>query len=359
VQAAVSIPGETDEATAYELGWSAELAAAQAGLENPNIVSYRVAVTDHTLTPAQQGMLSGIIRMGVGSVENGGAMGNLGAVPYGTLAAQIRSNITTLASVLPAGTILGSDTVPISVNASTNDYAFEIDLKVNSLVSLQGHVGDVVDGLDTGLTGGPSAPTEGVAINIIDSQGRRVGWWSATRAATGSAIGDPVLPVAGGTETTAFANLTGGPDPTAFASGAEGQAMSAGFALHPTRGIGPVSIGQSQANVAAALGTRARLCAPLCTITYRQRQGILRVTFRRNHVEQIYSTSGHITLGGIPLRAGVHRLGRILHKWGHQLCGGADTYTFGHGPSTTLTFLPNRAVQIDVTSSHPGLCGLP
>jgi hypothetical protein len=355
--AAPTSPGnETNDSASYELGWHAALAASLAGVGDTNIVRYSVSVPGVTVSPAEQGVMQGVIRLTVGGPENGGALANLGAVPYQTLMSQLQSNVEVLTGALPAGTVLGSDAFAVPVVGSSGDYGFEVDLKVTSLATLQGFVGDIVEGLGTGLTGGLSAPTEGVAINIVDSQGRRVGWWSATRAASGFAIGDPILPVAGGTETTTFPNLTGGPAPTTSVSGAAATTKAAGYALNPMRGIGPVMIGEGRAKVTRALGARRIACAHICQQTYRSPRGVLHVTFRAGKVESITSTSGQITLHGITLRSGLRRLKPLLRHWTHESCVG---YIYGRGPSTSLLFGAHGSVKIEVVSTRLGGCGLP
>lgn len=354
-----SSPGtETNDSAAYELGWHAALAAGLAGVANTNIVSYAVNITGVTLTPAEQAAMQGIIRTAAGGLENGGTLADIGAVPYQTLLNQLQSNLNVLTSVLPQGTVLSSDAFAVPLDSSAGDYGLEADLKVTSLAVLQGHVGDIVNGLDTGLTGGPTAPSEGVAINIVDSQGRRVGWWSATRAASGSAIGDPILPVGGGTETGTFPNLTGGPAPTASASGAPGAtAKSDGYALNPARGIGPVTIGETATKVNDALGAKPHSCSGICTRTYRRPQGVLNVTFRGGKVESITSTSPQITLHGVRLGLGLKRVKPLLRQWRYEFCVG---YIYGHGPaSTTLSFGKNNSVKVDVVDTRAGGCGLP
>lgn len=352
-------PGtEATDSAVEELGWHAALAAGLAGVGNTNIVSYTVGVVGQTLTAADQASVQGLIRTTVGGPENG-TLSNIGAVPYHTLLAQLQSNLEVLEGVLPPGTVLASDAFGVPLNAAADDYGFEVDLKVSSLASLQGYVGDIVNGLGSGLTGGPAAPSEGLAINLVDTQGRRAGWWTAGRAGSGSAIGDPVLSVSGGTETTTFPNLTGGPAPTAFASGAPAARATfkaTGYPLHPTRGIGPVSIGEAKIRVERSFNVKTGACAHPCLRTYRSKRGVLHVNFRNGRVNEIKSTSPQITLYGIPLGAGVRRLKKTLRHWTYVSCHG---YIYGPGPSTSISFHRSHRVEINVVSTQLTGCGLP
>jgi hypothetical protein len=356
--AAPPSPGiEATDSAAGELGWYAALAAALAGLSNTNIGNYAVTVPGQTLTAAEQASLQGMIRLAVGGPENQ-TLPNIGTVPYQTLLAQLQSNLKVLEGVLPQGTVLGSDAFSVPLNASADDYGFEIDLKVSSLAALQGYVGDIVNGLGTGLTGGSTAPSEGLAINVVDAQGRRAGWWSAGRAGSGSAIGDPVLPVAGGTETTTFPNLTSGPAPTASASGVgAGQAKVTGYALNPTRGVGPVSIGETRVRVERALKVKTASCGHACVRTYRSARGVMQVKYVNGNVNAIESTSPQITLSGMRLGLGASRLKQKLRHWTYARCHGG--YIYGPGPSTSISFRGSGKVEINVVSTQLSGCALP
>jgi len=71
-----------------------------------------------------------------------------------------------------------------------------------------------------GLVGDPTAVVEGLAINVIDDQGQRAGWWRAERAGIGMGIPGPVLAQGGiGGVDRLFPNLTGGPSPVRSIAG--------------------------------------------------------------------------------------------------------------------------------------------
>jgi hypothetical protein len=200
-----------------ELGWKAAVAAGLAGRYDTNIVGYQIAEDGYAFTPLQQNYVSGELRARPGDSEYN-TLAAIGTVPEQTLMEQLTSNLDVLGSALPPGSILGSEISEIPVDSSAGDYAFEIDLKVSDLGALQDYEGDIISGLGTGVVGAPNAPSEGLAINVVDTQGRRASWWSAARAGSGSGLADPALSMTGGVETVVFPDITGGPSPTSSAS---------------------------------------------------------------------------------------------------------------------------------------------
>ncbi len=212
---------EGADVIAGELGWKAAVAAGLAGVGDRRIVYYRLTERRHRFTPFQENYLSGQLRLYAGASEYQ-PFRNIGTVPRSTLTKQLRSNVRILKRALPSGTVIASQQKVISVNARADDYAFEINLKVAHLASLRHYEGDLVCGLGTGLVGGPTAPSEGLAINVVDSRGLRASWWSAERAQTGMGVSDRALPSSGGSETARFPDITSGPAPTSFGSGGGG-----------------------------------------------------------------------------------------------------------------------------------------
>jgi hypothetical protein len=357
---ATASPGsESLDSAAAELAWHAEIAAAYAGTQNPDLVRYAVTVEGAALTQAEAATLQpSAVRSVSGGPEFGGGL-RIGSVPYSTLTGQLQSNLKTLKDVLPAGAILQAETLAIPLDASLNDYAFEVDLRVADLGALKDHAGDILLGLGTGLTGGPDAPSEGLAINLIDNEGRRAGWWSAIRAAAGAGWSDPAFPINNVEETTTFPNLTGGPAPTASSSGGGGSKSQSGtgYALAPTRGIGPVSISERKASVERALGRHTPVCHRHCLRAYDSKRGDLLVAYQGDRVGAVQSKSGQITLGGLPLKLGPRKLARQLHRWKKQAGCTGSSFTYGAGPSTSLSFGKRGRVEVTVSASSVGGCG--
>lgn len=212
---------EGADVIAGELGWKAAVAAGLAGVRDRDIVYYQLTETGHRFTPREQNFLNGQLRAYAGAREYE-PFRHIGAVPVRTLTKQLHSNVRVLKRALPRGTVIAAQQRIIPVDAGADDYAFEVDLKVARLASLQDYEGDLVCGLATGLVGAPSATAEGLAINVVDSRGRRASWWSAERAETGMGVSDPALPSSGGSETVKFPDITGGPHATGFGSGSGG-----------------------------------------------------------------------------------------------------------------------------------------
>jgi hypothetical protein len=213
--------GEGADVIAGELGWKAAVAAGLAGVRDERIVYYQLTERRHRFTPFQENYLNGQLRLDGGASEYQ-PFRKIGTVPLSTLTKQLRSNVRVLKRALPHGTVIASQQKLIRVEPRADDYAFEVDLKVGHLASLRRYEGDLVCGLGTGLVGGPTAPSEGLAINVVDSRGLRASWWSAERAQTGMGVSDRALPSSGGSETVRFPDITGGPAPTGFSSGGGG-----------------------------------------------------------------------------------------------------------------------------------------
>jgi hypothetical protein len=211
-------PTEGADVIAGELGWKAALVAATAGLSDVDIVSYQLTEFGRTFTPSEENYVTGQLRKQAGAGEYQASPG-IGTVPLTAMTAQLASNVSVLESALPPGTVLGTQQDVIPVDPAANAFAFEVNLRVTNLASLQDYEGDLVNGLSTGLVGSPAAPAEGLAINVVDSQGLRASWWSAERAGTGMGVSDPALPSTGGSETVTFPDITGGPAATSFGTG--------------------------------------------------------------------------------------------------------------------------------------------
>jgi hypothetical protein len=126
-------------------------------------------------------------------------------------------------NVLKAG--LGEDVqsasaavVPLGPPATR--FGVTIDVRVTDLLKLNDHIGDLFDGLSTGLTGGVGSVIEGLAIRVADDQGRRLGSWSLPRIGDGTLFIDRALDASRGRLVTLpFASRTGGPQLLGSATG--------------------------------------------------------------------------------------------------------------------------------------------
>jgi hypothetical protein len=135
----------------------------------------------------------------------------LGTVDAQGATQQLASSLSVVHSVYPPGTITASRIVVVPVNAAANLFGLEAQIRTPDMADLKPHIGDIVQGLETGLTGDQSATIEGLSIQLMDDAGHRSGWWSAVRAGSGAGLEDPSVSQCGYTPDTTFPNLTGGP----------------------------------------------------------------------------------------------------------------------------------------------------
>ncbi len=132
-----------------------------------------------------------------------------------------------------------------------------------------------------------------------------------------------------------------------------------GYALRPGRSIGPISIGERKSRVEQAVGRRTSACptrrGSVCVRRYDSPRGNLGVQYVGSHVTAIGSSSGQITLGGIPIRRGPRHLRRQLRGWSRFPCQGWQIYEHGGQPSTSIYFGYGQ-VQMDVSAQAEGGC---
>ncbi len=96
---------------------------------------------------------------------------DLGRVSATNAIRQATSNVAVLRSVLPRGVITASRILTVPIDKARNIFGLEIDLRVHALNELGAHVGDIEDGLATGLRGNEHVIVAGLAINLMDDQG--------------------------------------------------------------------------------------------------------------------------------------------------------------------------------------------
>lgn len=198
---------------AAQLAWKAQLSAAVAATRDPKIVGFTVEPKRSTLDREQSSYLRARLRRSPGDQTNAG-YGRLGTVSVDRATSQLASNLRVLARVMPSGAVTQTSIHPVHVDRASNLFGLEVDIKVVDLQTVRPYLGDVMNGLATGLIGNRDAVVEGLAINLIDAKGQRAGWWSTTRAGIGTGIPSPTLAGAPIGEVHAdFPNLTGGPPP--------------------------------------------------------------------------------------------------------------------------------------------------
>lgn len=131
----------------------------------------------------------------------------------------------------------------------------------------------------------------------------------------------------------------------------------AGYALRPNHGIGPISLGEPKRRVERVVGHQTSPCGYTCFRTYDSPRGNLGVRYDNGRVTGMGSSSGQITLGGIPVRQGPKRLHRQLRGWRHFRCEGLLIYEHGSVPSASIYFGANKYVDVEVSASAEGGCG--
>lgn len=103
------------------------------------------------------------------------------------------------------------------MDTASNRFALEANLQASSINALDGHLGDLIDGLKIGLVGDSTATIEGLAVKVSVNGAPVIGAWQAAHSGSGYTVFSPDIqtPSDGlGGVTLEFANLTGGPAPS-------------------------------------------------------------------------------------------------------------------------------------------------
>jgi hypothetical protein len=174
-----------------EIGWRAEIAYDIINSGDADISSYRVTTSDGRVPPAALNDFHG----GTTTIPGLKPMAHPGldTVPASLALQQLKSSIEILTDALPAGSVTSASVVLLPTDRR-NQYALEADITINQASSLDGHYGDALEGLQTGLTGDPASTiVEGIAIVVTAADGSPVlGGWQSTRDQSGTLqFGDP------------------------------------------------------------------------------------------------------------------------------------------------------------------------
>jgi hypothetical protein len=195
-------------------GWKLHLAVAVAATTDPTITSARLTNAD------------GSIPEGANNYYQEEPINALGGDPkLDTLSlsraeTQLRSNLHTLSTGLGAGAITRQHITVIPIDSSRDQYALEADINLRGQSALHGHLGDALDGLDTGLIGNASSLIEGLAVVVTIRDAPVAGVWSAVRYGSGASEFAPSLhPTGDYAPTLTFPDLTGGPHDAGTAHG--------------------------------------------------------------------------------------------------------------------------------------------
>lgn len=272
------------------LGWKAAVAAAAARAVDQKITAFALAYPGGKVPTAAFNSFHGVIRLHPGRQQLDDP--RIDSVSSTAARSQAESNIATLGTVLPPGSIRSHTVSVISLDRSTNRYALSIDVQLAFAHGAARRVGDLIDGLQTGLTGGADAVVEGLAITVHTGQGPMAGSWQAVRAGSGNLQFDrSVEPSATMTATRAYPDFTGGPETvaagvggTSTQSGAHPGLGSPGHPTNPTadgrgqpghrdtRAAAPTNQGDSDTWSAAAVGIV--LLATVAALSRRRRNPV-------------------------------------------------------------------------------------
>jgi hypothetical protein len=218
---AADAPAEATTVADGYTGWRAELGAAYIASEDPALTRFVVHVADTNPSEEGQNFLHAALRAPGTPTVGGGTPTSVDSTSPEAATSQLRSNLKVLAGALPVGTIENAQTRVIFVDQANNAFGVEADIHVAALSDLQRHVGDITQGLKTGLVGDDNATVEGLAINIVDDSGLRAGVWINARDGSGMGATSPTLDLDAGLRAdTKFPNLTGGPDTLSSIHGA-------------------------------------------------------------------------------------------------------------------------------------------
>ena len=203
-----------------EIGWKANLIGGLVFQNDPTISQFNVAIAGTIVPEAMADTLHGGFT--VGNYGNP-ASSVLDSLSQGKAVSQLESNITTLDNVLGSGSGVTSTISVIPLVAGTNDFGLQVNVTVPNYSTIAEHRGDIIYGLQTGLTGSfPNNLIEGLAVIVTASDGSPlIGSWVSTRSMSGTLeFGANGVPAGVMSVDASFPNLTGGPTSEAGTTGA-------------------------------------------------------------------------------------------------------------------------------------------
>jgi hypothetical protein len=332
-----------------ELGWKAHLVSGVAAARDARITEFSVDWPG--ISQDQANLLTHRLRTEPGSPLY--EFPRLGTVSVGAARKQLASNLDALGAAVPAGVIKRTRVVTVPVDPAQGLFGLEALIRVTDIAALRPYLGDVVDGLATGLVGDDSAVVEGLAINVIDNQGRRAGWWRTQRTGTGFGIPDPSLTGAPMPPVDVdFPNLTGGPPTLHSVSGAQHiAAKRPDYALKADRAIGPLRLGMSRRAVERRLGPSTP--ATGAVVGYQAAGARVALAYdAKNRLREIRAASKAITAYGKRLSRKRVALKLLrAHGWKVKRCAPyVVAQHFGHGGASGVIWQGKRLYQAAVTS---------
>jgi hypothetical protein len=203
-------------------GWRAGLASGLIGQQDATVVSYHVTDASGVVPGGAENEYSEVIRI-QGGTSLAAEPSN---PPIATAKAQLDSNVATLQSLAPAGTYDSITSPRIDVDPSTNSYAYAVTLQSSKPVAdLVPELGNVLNGLQTGLVGNEQPLIDGLSI-VLKSNGQPIaGSWINARTGEGTELFDGTIDIPNVLNVTGtFPNLTGGPPTAASVTSQPGSA---------------------------------------------------------------------------------------------------------------------------------------
>jgi hypothetical protein len=200
--------------------------------------------------------------------------------------------------------------------------------------------------------GDDTAVVEGLAVNVVDDQGERAGWWRSQRTATGFGIPGPDLAGATvGPTDVDFPNLTGGPATTQSVSGGAAAASPRPLRLKPDRAIGPVRLGMKRSDVEQRLGAGKPPGGGI--VEYKTGDAKFTVAYSTaDRVDEIRVKSINLTIYGKPLGRKAAALRRLkAHGWKVKHCAPyVVAQHFGKSRASGVIWRRKHLLQAGVTA---------
>jgi hypothetical protein len=203
-----------------DLSWRASMLAASLATEVPDLNGYRLvapAAMKVEVPPAALGFLQGSLP----ASEAAEKLPSLGSVSEEKARRQLDLNLAALGKAVSDGALAASQVSVLPVGEDGGRFALAVELETKDWADLSRHLGDAIVGLQTGLVGGPGATVEGLSITVSEAGRPIVATLIASRAMAGTTITAPGVELPNlQVVDTDFANITGGPEVGASASGA-------------------------------------------------------------------------------------------------------------------------------------------
>lgn len=190
------------------LSWRADLGTAAIGVTKTQLLSYKITYADGTVPGAAFNYFTNLIRLQPGpSTPEDPSIDTLAS---SSAVAQAKASVAALTAALPAGAITNSTVTVVPITSDASQYALSIAVDLSDPALLNGHIGDLLQGLGTGLVAGADVMIEGLEITVSSAGQPLAGSWQAIRSGIGTVAFDPSIDQSSFSSSTVdFPNLTG------------------------------------------------------------------------------------------------------------------------------------------------------